>query len=41
VVVEKNGEKSQKEIERHAKEWIDINSAKWKSWLEAARKSAL
>ena len=36
-----NGEKSQKEIEGHAREWIDNNSAKWKSWLEAARKAAL
>ena len=36
-----NGEKSQKDIERHAKEWIDNNSAKWESWLEAARKAAM
>ena len=36
-----NGEKSQKDIERHAKEWIDNNSAKWESWLEAARKAGM
>ncbi len=35
-----NGEKSQKDIERHAKEWISANQEKWNSWLEEARKAA-
>ena len=35
------GEKSQKDIERHVKEWIAKNQAKWDGWLEAARKAAM
>ena len=34
------GEKSQKDIERHVDEWISKNQDKWNSWLEAARKAA-
>ena len=34
------GEKSQKDIERHATEWIEKNQAKWDGWLEAARNAA-
>jgi glycine betaine/proline transport system substrate-binding protein len=34
------GEKSQKDIERHVAEWIAKNEAKWNGWLEAARKAA-
>ncbi len=36
-----DGEKSQKNIERHAKEWIAKNQEKWNSWLDAARKAAM
>ena len=36
-----NGEKSQKDIERHAREWIQKNIEKWNSWLEVARKAAM
>jgi glycine betaine/proline transport system substrate-binding protein len=36
-----NGEKSQKDIERHAQEWISANKDKWDSWLEAARQVPL
>jgi glycine betaine/proline transport system substrate-binding protein len=36
-----NGEKSQKEIERHVKEWIAKNQGKWNAWLESARKAAM
>ncbi len=32
-----NGEKSQKYIERHAKEWIEKNQETWNAWIEAAR----
>jgi glycine betaine/proline transport system substrate-binding protein len=35
-----DGEKSQKDIERHVKEWIVKNQDKWNGWLEAARKAA-
>jgi glycine betaine/proline transport system substrate-binding protein len=35
------GEKSQKDIERHVKEWIAKNREKWDRWLEAARKAAM
>jgi glycine betaine/proline transport system substrate-binding protein len=31
------GEKSQKDIERHVDEWIKKNSEKWQSWLAEAR----
>jgi len=34
------GEKSQKDIERHADEWIVKNKATWDSWLDEARKAA-
>lgn len=34
------GEKSQKDIERHVDEWIAKNTAKWNGWLEEARKAA-
>lgn len=34
------GEKSQKDIERHASEWIANNQEKWNGWLEAARQAA-
>lgn len=33
------GEKSQKDIERHVDEWITNNQDKWKSWLEQARQA--
>ncbi len=36
-----NGEKSQKNIERHAKEWIKKNQTTWDGWLAAARKAAM
>ncbi len=35
-----NGEKSQKDIDRHVKEWIEKNQKTWDSWLAAARKAA-
>ena len=35
-----DGEKSQKDIERHADEWIVKNRVTWDSWLDAARKAA-
>ena len=34
------GEKSQKDIERHVDEWISKNQAKWDGWLETARAAA-
>jgi len=34
------GEKSQKDIERHVSEWIAKNQQKWNGWLEAARMAA-
>lgn len=34
------GEKSQKDIERHADEWIAKNKATWDSWLDEARAAA-
>lgn len=34
------GEKSQKDIERHAAEWIKKNQATWNGWLDEARKAA-
>ena len=36
-----NGEKSQKDIERHAQEWISAHQDEWNSWLDAARKAAM
>jgi len=35
-----NGEKSQKDIERHVDEWIAKNKEKWDGWLNEARKAA-
>jgi glycine betaine/proline transport system substrate-binding protein len=34
------GEKSQKDIERHVDNWIAKNQAKWNGWLMEARKAA-
>ncbi|MGK2907954.1 MAG: glycine betaine/L-proline ABC transporter substrate-binding protein ProX [Desulfuromonadales bacterium] len=34
------GEKSQKDIDRHAQEWIKKNQEAWNSWLAAARNAA-
>jgi glycine betaine/proline transport system substrate-binding protein len=34
------GEKSQKDIDRHVDEWIAKNPDKWKGWLKEARKAA-
>ena len=34
------GEKSQKDIERHADEWIAANSDTWNAWLKEARAAA-
>ena len=34
------GQKSQKDIERHVDEWISKNKATWDGWLEEARKAA-
>jgi len=36
-----NGEKSQKDIERHVDEWIAKNQAMWNSWLDTAKKAAM
>jgi glycine betaine/proline transport system substrate-binding protein len=36
-----DGEKSQEDIERHAKEWISANQEMWNGWLDAARKAAM
>jgi glycine betaine/proline transport system substrate-binding protein len=33
------GEKSQKDIERHVDEWIQKNQSTWNGWLEEARKA--
>jgi glycine betaine/proline transport system substrate-binding protein len=35
-----DGEKSQKDIERHAQEWIAGNQDKWNGWLAEARAAA-
>lgn len=35
------GEKSQKDIERHVDEWIAKNQDQWQGWLEEARKAAM
>lgn len=35
-----NGEKSQKDIERHAEEWIAKNRGQWDQWLTKSRKAA-
>lgn len=34
------GEKTQKDIERHAKEWIESHQTTWNTWLREARKAA-
>jgi len=34
------GEKSQKDIERHVDDWIAKNKDRWNSWLQAAREAA-
>lgn len=34
------GEKSQKDIKRHVRQWIVKNQEQWNGWLEAARKAA-
>lgn len=34
------GEKSQKDIERHVDEWIAANNTTWNGWLKAARDAA-
>jgi glycine betaine/proline transport system substrate-binding protein len=34
------GEKSQKDIEKHVAEWIAKNTDKWNGWLAEARKAA-
>ena len=34
------GEKSQKDIERHVDEWIAKNTTKWNDWLTEARKAS-
>jgi len=36
-----NGEKSQEDIERHAKEWIASHQEQWNGWLDAARQAAM
>jgi len=36
-----NGEKSQKDIDRHADEWIAKHRTQWNNWLSEARKAAL
>lgn len=35
-----DGENSQRDIERHAQEWIENNRAQWDEWLQAARQAA-
>ena len=35
------GEKSQKDIERHVDEWIAENQEKWNGWLDEARKAVM
>ncbi len=35
-----DGEKSQKDIDRHADEWIAKHKAQWDAWLDEARKAA-
>ncbi len=35
-----DGEKSQKDIDRHADEWIEKNRKTWDSWLNEARQAA-
>jgi glycine betaine/proline transport system substrate-binding protein len=36
-----DGEKSQTDVERHAKEWISAHQETWNGWLDAARKAAM
>ena len=35
-----DGQKSQKDIERHANEWVARNSVVWNNWLDEAREAA-
>lgn len=35
-----DGEKSKRDINRHADEWIAANKAQWENWLEQARQAA-
>lgn len=35
-----DGEKSQEDIERHAREWIAVHQEQWNGWLETARAAA-
>ncbi|MFN2257925.1 MAG: glycine betaine/L-proline ABC transporter substrate-binding protein ProX [Desulfuromonadaceae bacterium] len=35
-----NGENSDRDLERHAKEWIKENQAQWDEWMAAARAAA-
>ncbi len=35
------GEKSQKDIEKHVDEWIAKNKSTWDGWLAEARKAAM
>jgi glycine betaine/proline transport system substrate-binding protein len=37
----REGEKSQKDIERHVKEWIVKTLGKWKGWLAAHAKQPI
>jgi len=36
-----DGEKSEKDIQRHAREWIERNRETWDQWMAAARKAAM
>lgn len=36
-----DGEDSQEDIDRHAREWIEANQDQWDTWLEAARAAAM
>lgn len=35
-----NGEDKQRDIKRHAREWIEAHQQEWNNWLEQARKAA-
>lgn len=36
-----DGEDSQEDIDRHAREWIQENQEQWNSWIEAAKAAAM
>lgn len=36
-----DGENSQRDVERHAQEWIEKNRSQWDGWLTEARKAAM